>query len=122
MGQPVVHFEVLGKDAAALESFYSELFGWSMTMGPGDYRLVDTGSEGAIGGGIGAAPEGSPGGVTFYVQSDDVQADLDRATSLGGTRVMGPDEIPGDMGTIAVFADPEGHMIGLFNPPAGGGG
>ena len=30
MGQPVVHFEVVGKDGAALQSFYSELFGWEI--------------------------------------------------------------------------------------------
>ena len=28
MGLPVVHFEVLGKDGAALRSFYSALFEW----------------------------------------------------------------------------------------------
>jgi predicted enzyme related to lactoylglutathione lyase len=28
MGNPVVHFEVIGKDAEKLQSYYSELFGW----------------------------------------------------------------------------------------------
>jgi hypothetical protein len=28
MGQPVVHFEIVGSDAAKLHGFYSELFGW----------------------------------------------------------------------------------------------
>ena len=27
MGQPVIHFEVIGKDGSALQSFYSDLFG-----------------------------------------------------------------------------------------------
>ena len=30
MGQAVVHFEVIGKDAAKLQSYYSELFGWEI--------------------------------------------------------------------------------------------
>src|SRR5438067_1275229 len=30
MGQPVVHFEVIGKDADKLQSYYAELFGWEM--------------------------------------------------------------------------------------------
>jgi predicted enzyme related to lactoylglutathione lyase len=30
MGQPVVHFEVIGKDGDALRSFYSNLFGWEI--------------------------------------------------------------------------------------------
>ena len=33
MGQPVVHFEVIGKDGAGLRSFYSELFGCSYSAG-----------------------------------------------------------------------------------------
>jgi predicted enzyme related to lactoylglutathione lyase len=28
MGQPVVHFEVVGKDGEGLRNYYSELFGW----------------------------------------------------------------------------------------------
>jgi predicted enzyme related to lactoylglutathione lyase len=30
MGQPVVHFEVVGKDGAKLQQYYSELFGWEI--------------------------------------------------------------------------------------------
>lgn len=30
MGQPVVHFEVIGKDGGRLQSYYSQLFGWKI--------------------------------------------------------------------------------------------
>jgi predicted enzyme related to lactoylglutathione lyase len=30
MGQAVVHFEVIGKDGARLQSFFGELFGWDI--------------------------------------------------------------------------------------------
>jgi predicted enzyme related to lactoylglutathione lyase len=30
MGQPVVHFEAIGKDAERLHSYYSQLFGWEI--------------------------------------------------------------------------------------------
>jgi len=30
MGDPVVHFEIVGKDAAALRTFYGEAFGWAI--------------------------------------------------------------------------------------------
>jgi predicted enzyme related to lactoylglutathione lyase len=33
MGQPVVYFEIVGKDREALRSFYSELFGWDIAPG-----------------------------------------------------------------------------------------
>jgi predicted enzyme related to lactoylglutathione lyase len=42
MGQPVVHFEVMGKDVAKLSGFYSELFDWQIdTSNPMGYGLVD---------------------------------------------------------------------------------
>ena len=33
MRQPVVHFEVIGRDGAKLQSYYSELFGWQIDSG-----------------------------------------------------------------------------------------
>jgi predicted enzyme related to lactoylglutathione lyase len=30
MGQPVVHFEIIGQDQKKLQSYYSELFGWTI--------------------------------------------------------------------------------------------
>ena len=32
MGQPVVHFEIGGRDADKLRAFYGELFDWKMTV------------------------------------------------------------------------------------------
>ena len=91
MGQQVTHFEVVGQDADALRSFFGEMFGWkfSAPMGPTDYSVLE--EQEGIGGGIGAGPEGYSGHVTFYVQVDDVGAALEKAESLGGTRMMGPD-------------------------------
>jgi predicted enzyme related to lactoylglutathione lyase len=55
MGNPVTWFEINSPDSVALRDFYADLFGWQVQPFPGDppYALVDTGSEGAIGGGIG---------------------------------------------------------------------
>jgi predicted enzyme related to lactoylglutathione lyase len=123
MGQPVVHFEVIGKDGDKLRSYYSDLFGWEFgdTMGPTNYAVVqrdgNTAPDGTgIGGGVGTAPEGYGGHVTFYVGVPDVEAALAKAESLGGTRMMGPDKVPEAGIEIALFSDPEGHVIGLVNP------
>jgi predicted enzyme related to lactoylglutathione lyase len=120
MGQPVVHFEVIGKDGDKLRNYYSELFGWEFgeVIGPTNYAVVqregNTNVDGVgVGGGIGTAPEGYDGHVTFYVEVPDVGAALAKAESLGGTRMMGPDEIPEANIEIALFTDPEGHVIGL---------
>jgi predicted enzyme related to lactoylglutathione lyase len=65
MGQPVVHFEVIGKDGENLRSYYAELFGWGFgdPIGPTNYAVVqrdgNTNADGVgIGGGVGTAPEG----------------------------------------------------------------
>jgi hypothetical protein len=111
MAHPVVHFEVSGKDSTSLKSFYEQLFGWkAQDVGQG-YWIAEKETEG-IGGGIGQADDGSPGYVTFYVQTDDPQASLDKAESLGGKTVMPVTTVP-DMVTFALFTDPEGNMVGL---------
>ena len=46
-----------------------------------------------IGGGVGQGPEGYTGHVTFYVGVPDVEAALAKAESLGGTRMMGPEQV-----------------------------
>lgn len=112
MGNPTMWFEVAAKDREAMQGFYSGLFDWKMTgMEAMPYTGIETG--GGIGGGIGQAPEGHDGHVTFYVEVDDVAAGLAKANSLGGSTVMEPMDIPS--GQIALFADPEGHVVGLMN-------
>src|SRR3954451_16516560 len=99
MGQPVVHFEVIGKDGKKLQDYYSQLFGWEIDANnPMNYGTVqregNTNDEGAgIGGGVAGGPEGYEGHVMFYVEVEDPEAALAKAESLGGTRMMGPDEV-----------------------------
>jgi len=111
MANPVVHFEVVGKDLQKLQSFYSDLFGWKTQEIPGmNYAMVEKESDG-IAGGIGQSQDGGTGHVTFYVSTDDPQAVLDKAGQLGGTTIMPVTELP--QVTIALLADPEGHVIGI---------
>jgi predicted enzyme related to lactoylglutathione lyase len=118
MGQPVVHFEIVGRDGEKLRSYYSTLFGWQIdTNNPVGYGIV--GREGnlspegvGIGGGIGVGPEGYDGHVTFYVEVPDVEAAMAKAESLGGTRVMGPEKVMETI-EIGLFTDPEGHLVGV---------
>ncbi|MDQ3764028.1 MAG: glyoxalase [Actinomycetota bacterium] len=118
MGRPVVHFEVVGKDGPGLRSFYSDLFGWKIDFDNAlNYGIVqregNTSADGTgIGGGIGVAPEGYPGHVTFYVGVPDVEAALTKAESLGGSRMMGPEKVMEQV-EIGLFNDPEGHLIGV---------
>jgi uncharacterized protein len=118
MGQPVVHFEIVGKDGEKLKSYYSELFGWEINSdNPMKYGLVaregNVNADGVgIGGGVGAGPEGYAGHVTFYVEVPDVEAALAKAESLGGTRMMGPEKVMEGV-EIGLFNDLEGHVMGV---------
>src|SRR2546421_10840336 len=103
MGQPVVHFEVVGKDGEKLQSYYSELFGWKIDAdNPMKYGMVqregNVSPEGVgIGGGVGGGPEGDSGHVTFYGEVPDVEAALAKAERLGGSRGRGPEKINGQV-------------------------
>jgi uncharacterized protein len=133
MGHPVVHFEIIGTNPAALREYYGELFGWQFdTSGPvagavseaGNYGFTDTGAGdtgGDTGGGVGI-PGGVGGGaayeshVLFYVGVPDVEAALRKAESLGGTRHIDPERAPGRDLVVAQFTDPEGNLVGLAGP------
>jgi predicted enzyme related to lactoylglutathione lyase len=96
MPNPVVHFEVVGKDATTLTKFYGEAFGWQLEdVMEGSYYMANTGGEGDIPGGIGASPDGGSGHVMFYVQVDDPAAALEKIKSLGGSTVSEPMDVPG---------------------------
>ncbi len=110
MGNPVVHFEVVGKDGKGLKDFYGQLFAWKIdSSNPMDYGVVETGG---IAGGIAGGSDEESSRVTFYVEVDDLQAKLDQVEKLGGRIVVPVSDIPGGP-TIAMFHDPEGHLIGM---------
>lgn len=123
MGQPVVHFEVIGKDPESLRSYYGDLFGWEFDTSiqvseavsqPTNYGVVgpNTTSDGVgIPGGIGGGV-GYDGHVIFYVGVPSVEAALQMAETLGGTRLMGPAHAPTGL-VVGHFNDPEGNLIGV---------
>jgi len=112
VGNKIVHAEVVGKDGPKLHSFYGQLFGWKQNTNlPGGYGMTEAADSGIVLG-TGPSPDGGAGWVTFYVMVDDLDATLEKVTALGGTVVM-PKFSPAPGNTLAMFADPEGHVIGL---------
>jgi uncharacterized protein len=123
MAQPVVHFEIIGNDPQLLRDYYARLFGWEFdtpspvareVSEPSSYGFVDlltaedgTGIRGGVGGG--ARYESH---AVFYVGVPNVEAALQRAEELGGTRVMGPATSPSGL-VVGHFNDPEGTLIGV---------
>jgi predicted enzyme related to lactoylglutathione lyase len=123
MSHPVVHFEIIGKDPAALRDYFGALFDWEFdTPSPvaeevsdadkyGFHDLVTAEDGSGIRGGVGGGPDRQPQAV-FYVGVEDVEAALARAEELGGTRRMGPATSPSGL-IVGHFTDPEGNLIGV---------
>lgn len=113
MGRPIMHFELASPNLERAAAFYEELFDWRIGDEQMDgYRLVET-AEGSIGGGLLRTPEGVFPYVTVYVGVEDLTATLERAEELGGKTIVEPMPIPGT-GMFAMFQDPDGLMLGLF--------
>jgi uncharacterized protein len=111
-GAPVDWFEVLGSDADSSQRFYAELFGWQASAaGPG-YRMIDTGANGGIRGGIGGGQQVI--WATVYARVPDVEAALAMAEELGGTRELGPVAVDDHMQTGAL-RDPAGNLFGVYS-------
>ena len=116
MPNPVTHWQILTKQPAQLEQFYSDLFGWKISGdNPMGYKVVDTDS-GGIGIGGGLWPIGANDGhsmVQLFVSVDDVPAYLANAEKLGAKIVIPHQVLPGG-DEMAVVVDPEGIPFGLF--------
>ena len=127
MGNAVVHFEIIGRNPAALKEFYRALFGWEADPdSPVAPQISDAGAYGfiassataegsAIAGGIGGGPGFRPHAL-FYVGVPNVAAALEKAVSLGGSRVMGPAANPNGKLVVGHLADLEGKLIGVAGP------
>jgi hypothetical protein len=116
-----VHFEIIGRDPGALQTYYQQLFGWEYTVGdavtetvsdPGGYGFVDANTNGGgINGGVGGG-KGYESHVVFYVSVPDVEDALAKAEQFGGKRRMGPEGTPGGL-VVGQFSDPDGNLVGV---------
>lgn len=117
-----VWFDLMTRDAAAAEAFYTGLFGWRVEhqdMVGSTYRKVFAG-PGPIGGIIEEA--GIPHAHWMpYVAVEDVAAAVAKAAELGGSACVPPTAIPGT-GTFAVLGDAEGAYFSVYrgNPEHSG--
>jgi predicted enzyme related to lactoylglutathione lyase len=111
---PIVHIEFSASDLTTAAKFYSDLFGWKTEHMP---EMNYATFEAPPGPGGGLAPvDGqmyNAGDVVVYVQTDDIEATLAKAESLGGSTVQPKTEIPG-FGWFGLFLDPTGNRIGLY--------
>ena len=115
---PIVHIEFSATNREQAAKFYSELFGWQIEQIPEMNYATFSPGEGP-GGGFNPVNEQNPAGtVVVYVDSEDIEADLAKAVSLGGRQVTPKTEIPGE-GWFGIFTDPSGNPVGLFTSARG---
>lgn len=116
MGNPVVHWELMSKEPAKVAAFYEKLFGWKIQHRPElDYRIVDTGANAGINGGIvkPAREDPWPGNMVLYIMVDDLAGYRQKVAAAGGKIHVEEQAVPG-MGWFSLFTDPEGRMMGLW--------
>jgi uncharacterized protein len=122
MPNSIVHFEIPADDVSRARSFYEGVFGWKikqfpMPSGGPEYYGVTTRKEGEAGINGGLMKRNMPGQpFANYIAVKSIDDFLGKIQASGGSVVMPKQEIAPGMGSIAVFKDTEGNMMGLYQP------
>lgn len=111
--------ELTTKNPAQAEAFYTALFGWvakhSAPAAVMAYTEFSVGGQPMVG--MMAMPPGMPPEVPSYwmpyFQVDDCDGSAAKANRLGGSTMIGPQDIPGT-GRFAILADPQGARFAVF--------
>jgi hypothetical protein len=109
--------DLASPDPKASQAFYGAVFGWTTTdLGPdaGGYGFFQ--KDGANVAGVGPVQsEGHPAAWTTYINVLDAEATVARATIAGATVFLEPMAVM-EAGHMALFADPTGAVLGLWQP------
>lgn len=104
-------------DLEAAKAFYGGLFGWDTPAGPpeaGGYSVCELGGKTVAGLGPKMNPDFPTVWMT-YVNVDNAEATVTKVSAAGGTVFMPPMQVM-DVGHMAIFADPAGAVLGLWQP------
>jgi predicted enzyme related to lactoylglutathione lyase len=105
-------------DAAASREFYARLFGWEVEVSPdpayGGYAIAKVGGKDVAGIGPTQAPN-APTAWNVYIGSNDAADTATKVEAAGGKVVVPPFDVA-DQGRMAVFQDPTGAFISVWQP------
>jgi predicted enzyme related to lactoylglutathione lyase len=111
--------ELMTTDAGAARDFYTRLLGWSFSeapMGPGMvYTVFQVGGKPAAGmmEMHGEQFKGVPPNWASYLSVSDCDAEVSRATRLGASVLVPPQDVPGT-GRFSVLQDPTGAVVAII--------
>ncbi len=114
---PPGHFcweTLVAPEPAAAVDFYGKVIGMGTGRTPDGRGAVFTAGDVPVAD-LQPAGAGAPGRWATYVAVGDAVAARDRAVALGGKVVVPRVDVP-MVGTVAVVADPDGAVLGLFQP------
>lgn len=114
MGQPVMQWQILAKDPDKVAEFYCQLFGWTVDADNAlGYRMIDTGSERGIKGGVWPSPPEGHSLVQLFIEVDEMERSVERAVELGANVIIPPQKLP-DGDELAIILGPEGVPFGIY--------
>jgi len=106
------------EDPAAARDYYGKLFGWETEGEPdpqyGGYGMARIGGKDVAGIG-GLQDPNAPSAWMAYIGTDDAEAVAKKVEAAGGKVVAPPFDV-GDAGRMAVFQDPVGAYISVWQP------
>ncbi|MEZ6194546.1 MAG: VOC family protein [Planctomycetota bacterium] len=122
MPNDIAHFAIHAGDCERAKSFYESAFGWTFEpWGPPNFWRIFT-SPGAIHGALQQRREPVQGrgmiGFECSISVEDIAKTVEAITTHGGKITMQPFEIEG-VGTLAMFEDTEGNVVGAMQYEAG---
>jgi predicted enzyme related to lactoylglutathione lyase len=117
MAAPIIHVEWKSANFARTSEFYARVFKWRTEQnGSGSYMKLD-GADGPSAGWVRADLVQAPGPVAFLTV-EDLAATLAEIESAGGRVLVRSLPFAGG-GEIALFADPDDNVLGLWRRKAG---
>lgn len=120
VGRFVWH-EQVSPDPNKAQEFYTQLFGWGTEVfkpGEADYTMIA--ASGTNHGAFATAMEGAPPPHWLaHVRVERLEETVDRAKQAGGMLAAGPFDM-GEVGRIAIIADPQGAYLSAYEPQGDG--
>ena len=110
---PIVHVEFSANNLEETGKFFSDVFGWKIQQVPEmNYAMFNPGE--GVEGGFNPVSDTNPAGtILVHIGTGDVNATLSVIEAHGGKTLVPKTEIP-EFGWFAIFSDPTGNNIGLY--------